>query len=732
MKHAFALLSFFLLFLLPSPAQHYEVHTPNLSLAIDAPKGGTLKYRYFGSRLHPADLAQVEMMSNCDGEVYPAYGMGYARESALALTHADGNMSTQLAVESVNTSAEGNATLLTVRLKDKAYPLYVSVYFKAYADADMIETWTDIRHEERKGVRLTQFASGTLPVRRGDVWLSSLYGTWADEAQVCTEPLTPGVKVIENRDGVRNSQTAHAEIMLSLDGKPRENEGRVIGAALCYSGNYRLRLLTDETDYHTLLAGIDETYSARQLPRGETFTTPVLALTYSDEGLSGASRNFHRWGRTYRLMHGDRLRDILLNSWEGVYLNVNQQAMTQMMADFAAMGGELFVMDDGWFGRKYSRSRDNAALGDWETDTAKLPGGIEALLQAAHEHKVKFGIWIEPEMTNTQSELYEKHPDWVVKAPGRDLVTGRGGTQLVLDLSNPAVQEFVYGVVDNLLTRYPEIAYIKWDANMSVLNHGSQHLSADGQSHLFTDWHAGFRKVCERIRAKYPDVVIQACASGGGRANWGILPWFDEFWVSDNTDALQRIYMQWGTSYFFPALAMASHISASPNHQTGRIVPLKFRIDVAMSARLGMEIQPAQMSEAEKELCRTAIADYKSVRPIVQQGDIYRLLSPYDRKGLASLMYVSTDKSQAVFYWWKTEHFAGEHLPRVRMAGLDTNRTYRIHELNRIDRNPLPFEGKAFSGAFLMQNGLEIPYGHYGSPFPTNGYASRVLHLVAE
>ena len=402
-----------------------------------------------------------------------------------------------------------------------------------------------------------------------------------------------------------------------------------------------------------------------------------------------------------------------------------------MMADIAAIGGELSVMDDGWFGGKYQRNNDSSSLGDWVVDTRKLPEGIEGLLADAKKHGIKFGIWIEPEMTNSKSELYEKHPDWIVKAPQRDAVQGRGGTQLVLDLGNPEVQDFVFGVVDDLMTKYPEIDYIKWDANMSIMNHGSQYLPADRQSHLYIEYHRGLEKVCQRIRAKYPDLTIQACASGGGRANWGILPYFDEFWVSDNTDALQRVYMQWGTSYFFPAIAMASHISATPNHQTFRNIPLKYRIDVAMSGRLGMEIQPKNMTDEEKALCKQAIAEYKTIRPIVQQGDIYRLLSPYDKQGAASLMYVTPEKDKAVFYWWKTEHFVNQHLPRVPMAGLQADKLYRIHELNRIDNEPLPFEGKIFSGAYLMANGLEIPYNHKVDYHKQSDYASRVLYLEA-
>ena len=710
-------------------AQNFCISTPGTSLVINAPTGGELKYLYYGNKLSETDLQQIEAVSNCNHTAYPVYGMNCPGEVALAVTHADGNLSTQMEVASVSTETEKQATLTTVRLKDKVYPFYIDVCYKAYQDVDMIETWTEISHQEKKAVRLTQFASVYLPVRRGNVWLSHLSGSWANEGQLTQEPLEPGMIVIKNKDGVRNSHTAHAEVMFSLDGSPRENTGRVIGAALCYTGNYKLRIDTDDSEYHQFYAGINEENSSYTLPGKETFRTPSVALTYSNEGLSGASRNFHKWGRNYKLAHGNTVRDILLNSWEGVYFDINQEGMDQMMGDIASMEGELFVMDDGWFGDKYPRKDDSSSLGGWVTDSRKLPEGIGGLIKDAQKHGIKFGIWIEPEMANTTSELYEKHPEWILKAPQRDPVLGRGGTQVVLDLANPEVQDFVFKVVDDLMTQHPEIAYIKWDANMAIMNHGSNYLTKDNQSHMYIDYHKGFEKICQRIRAKYPDLVIQACASGGGRANYGYLPYFDEFWVSDNTDALQRIYMQWGTSYFFPAIAMASHISAAPNHQTFRTVPLKFRIDVAMSGRLGMEIQPKNMTDEEKDLCRKAIADYKKIRPVVQLGDIYRLVSPYDRLGVASLMYTSPEKDKAVFYWWKTEHFVNQHLPRVTLAGLDPDKKYRISELNRIDNQPLAFEGKTFSGAFLMENGLEIPYTHRVDYHKQNDYASRVLYL---
>ncbi len=716
---------------LPAPADNSVSHitTPGMSLVIEAEKGSVPRLVYFGARIEDSEAEYLSAQGAC--AAYPVYGMDCPSEAALSVIHSDGNPTSEMVVEDVALSSDSDSQTLTVTIKDKVYPFSVELCWKAYKTVDMVEAWTRIVSSEKKNVTLTRFDSAFLPIRR-NAWVAHLSGSWANEGIVTTEALEPGMLVIKNKDGVRNSHTSHAEIMIGLDGRPQENTGAVIGAALCYSGNYELRIDTDDTDYHKLFAGINPDESQYILAPGEVFETPALALTYSSEGLSGASRNFHDWARSYRIANGDKERKILLNSWEGVYFDINEEGMDNMMADIASMGGELFVMDDGWFGDKYPRNNDSSSLGDWTVDGRKLPGGIAHLVKSASDNGIGFGIWIEPEMANTVSELYEKHPDWIIKAPQRDVVEGRGGTQVVLDLSNPEVQDFVVKVVDELMEANPEIEYIKWDANCPISASGSHYLSADKQTHLNIEYHRGFAKVCERIREKYPDLTIQACASGGGRANYGVLPWFDEFWVSDNTDALQRVYMQWGTSYFFPAMTMGSHISAAPNHQTFRTIPLKYRIDVAMSGRLGMEIQPRNMTQEERDLCRQAISEYKEIRPVVQFGDIYRLVSPYDGQNVASMMYCSKDKNAAVFYWWKLEHFVNMHLPRVKMAGLDPQKQYTVRELNRIDNVPLSFEGKTFSGAYLMEVGLEIPYSHTVDYHKQNDWSSRILYLTAD
>ena len=700
-------------------AKDILVNTPNTTLLLKAEEGKPLHVSYYGERI--SSVSQVYDAFSLWEEAYPAFGAGCQEITALDVKHADGNMSTELVYRSDAQQAEANATVYIVTLKDKIYDFEVDVCYRAYNNCDVIETWTVIRNNEKKPIVLQKYASGFMPFRQGDAWVTHQHGSWGAESQITEEPLKAGVFEVHDMNGAKNAVINRPNIMVSLDGKPRENEGRVVGAVLCWSGNFRMTIDTQGKRVHRLVAGINEAHSQYELKKGETFTTPELAFAYSNEGMGGVSRSYHRWARLNNKVHnGQQLRKILLNSWEGVYLNVSQDGMEKMMDGVKSLGGELFVMDDGWFGDKYQRSVDDCALGDWVTDTRKLPKGVPALEKAAASRGLKWGIWIEPEMTNTKSELYEKHPDWIVCHPTRTPITGRGGTQLILDMSNPKVQDFVFGVVDNIMKETPNTYYIKWDANFEIHNFGSHYLSADNQSHLYVDYHLGLKKTLERIRAKYPDLVIQCCASGGGRVNYGLMPYFEEFWVSDNTDAQQRLFIQWGTSMFFPSCAMAQHVSASPNHQTGRVIPLKFRFDVAMTGRLGMEMKPSDLNEKETEFARKAVQTYKDIRPIIQQGNLYRILSPYDKTGFCSEMFITDDKSEAVFFAYKFEQYVDLFRPRFHFAGLDPNATYELTELNR-QGGADHWEGKRITGTFLMKQGIEIAL---------NGqFASKVIKL---
>ncbi len=701
-----------------------RVETPNTVLILHADEGNDLRMDYYGSKV--PSLQQLRDAGDAfNFSALPAFGtVDMIHLPALQVQHANGDQNLELQVTGYNTKNNGSAIVHEFTMQDKLLPVTVKVFYKAYQKVDIIETWTEIAHQEKKAVTLNRYDSGHLVLRRGDVWLTHLHGDWAAEANITQEPLTPGLQVIRNTDGARNAHCDAPELMLSLDGQPREESGRTIGAALCWSGNYELRINTNNKKEHHLYCGIDPQSSEYVLEPKEVFTTPHLALAYSTEGMGGVSRTFHRWARTEGMLHrGMKTGDILLNSWEGLYFDINEERMLQMMDDISQLGGELFVMDDGWFGDKYQRNDDSSTLGDWVVDKKKLPNGLGALCSHAAKKGIRFGIWIEPEAVNTKSELFERHPEWALQTKGRELKLGRGGTQLVLDMTNPQVQDFAFKIVDDLLTQYPEISYIKWDANASIQNCGSLHLPMQKQTNLYVDYHSGLLKVLQRIRQKYPDVVIQDCASGGGRANYGLLPYFDEFWVSDNTDALQRVYIQYGTSLFFPANAMANHINHCPYWNTGgRVIPLKFRCDVAMSGRLGIELQPKDMSDEERQQVSTCFKDYKAFRDVVQTGNLYRLVSPYHKKGVSSVMYVDDSQAKAVFFVYKTANYYNQPLPRIRLAGLNPDKTYTLTEQNiRVGQKACGLDGKQLSGRFLMEVGIEVPLWE--------DYASRVFEL---
>lgn len=711
------------------PGQDVYVSTKNTTLLLLAKTGETPRVAYYGARLNERQGSEVwQTQGSRNQAAYETFNGSTGGFTALNVQHANGQIALDLLVQAVKRTKTDGGELVTIETKDKVMPFYVNLCYRTYEASDVIEAWTEIRHQEKKDVMLTKYASAQLPVTGPDIWVSSFYGGWGSEASLDETHLTKAGFTVTAHDGVRNAHEAHAELMISLDGKQRENEGRTIGAALCWSGNYRMALASWPTnpDNHTLMAGIDDEFPYYLKP-GVTFRTPEMAFSYSAEGRGGVSRNMHHWARHHKVHNGTAPRDVLLNSWEGVYLAVNEEKMKTLMKGVADIGGELFVMDDGWFAsEKYNRNVDNAALGDWQVDRQKLPNGLKPLTDEAKSDGIKFGIWIEPEMGNWKaSDLYDKHPDWFLQNTGREPRLGRGGTQAVLDLCNPKVQDFIFGIVDRLMTDNPEIAYIKWDANCNIANYGSTYLPADRQSQIYVDYHMGLRKVLERVRAKYPDLVMQACGAGGGRTNYGVMPYFDEFWTSDNTDALQRVYIQWGTSYFYPSCTMACHVSASPNHQTGRVIPLKYRFDVAMSGRLGIEMKPSDFNDKELAFAKKAVADYKRLRPVIQQGDLYRIESPFDhQRNLASWMMVAPDKGKAVLYAYKVRNMIGQDTPRIYLHGLNPDRNYKIEEVNKTDDGMKHLSGLVVSGKVLMESGLKMNLG--------GEYASRVFELTAE
>lgn len=690
--------------------ENITINTNSTQIILKVGKEKNLTFEYFGKKIDNTDNL-FDSKANTGADAYPAFGIRPDRLMALRVKHADGDLSLVLKFQSyVKTKIDNNIELTTILLKDEVYPFFVTLNYKAYIAEDVIEVWSEIFHQESKGVTLYDFASAYMSFNPYKAYLTHFHGSWGDEFMMEETEINRGTFTIENMEGVRNTQSDNPSFFLSLNNKASEDNGEVIAGSLAWTGNYKIIFSNDRNSQLQITAGISNYASDYTLEKGKKFTTPELIITYSSQGKGEASRNLHRYARKYKMLDGNKERKVLLNSWEGVYFDFDEKKIVAMIDDIARIGGELFVLDDGWFGNKYSRDANNLGLGDWQTSVKKLPSGIENLINEAEKRGIKFGIWVEPEMVNTTSELYEKHPEWVLQNKNRELVKGRGKTQLVLDLTNPAVQDFVFNVVNDLLDKYPRIDYIKWDANMDISNYGSTYLPADKQSNLYIDYHFGLQNVFKRLREKHPNTTMQACASGGGRVTYGYLPYFQEFWTSDNTDALQRIYTQWGMSQFFPSITMASHVSAAPNHQTQRVIPLKFRFDVAMTGRLGLEMQPKDMNEKEWNFSISAIKLYKEIRPVIQFGDLYRIISPFDDLRLASLIYVDEQKNNAVFFAYYLEKKVGElNHPLFKFKGLNQNSYYSVKEVNKADAvSHFAGDNKIYSGRFLMDTGVKL------------------------
>ncbi|WP_372775358.1 alpha-galactosidase [Mangrovibacterium sp.] len=692
-----------------------EIKTKSTSLVYTVDQTNRLVFQYFGrATASPAGFLKQKAYPKPDTnrdysyEAYPTFGLGNINEPALAAIHADGSLNTELEFLSVERDdSRSDLEKTVIHLKDRVYDFEVELHTNAFFSEDVISQWVVIRNLEKGPVHLTNFASSFLPLKAESYYLTHFYGAWAGEMGMVEEKLENGIKVIECKKGVRTTQTENPSFILSLNHPALENEGDCYGGSLAWSGNYRLAFQLDELKKLNIISGINPFLSAWSLNPGESFTTPEMIYTYSNEGRGQVSRNLHEWGRKYGMVGGDQIHDIVLNSWEGAYFSFDENTLTGMMDDAAELGIETFVLDDGWFGNKYPRSNDDAGLGDWQTNKNKLPRGLDYLIDYAHSKGLKFGLWIEPEMVNPESELAENHPEWIVQSPGREKIAWRN--QLLLDLSNPKVQDFVYNVFDSLLTTHPGIEYIKWDANRHVEQAGSTWLPASEQTHFWVLYTKGLYTVYERIRAKYPNFMIQDCASGGGRLDYGALKYHNEYWTSDNTDPLSRIFIQYGTSLIYPPVGSASHVSTSPNHQTQRMTPLKFRFDVATTGRLGMELQPKNIQGKEREFAVESIRNYKqTIRPLVTVGDLYRLISPYDDGGWASQMYVAKDKAEAVLFAFSIAPHTRGVFPTVKLNGLDETKHYQVKEINKNGRVRFWGDGQTFAGDYLMNVGIEL------------------------
>jgi alpha-galactosidase len=646
-----------------------------------------------------------------DDEFYPQAGDGYVWEPALQVTHADGNTSTALVFDSLTQSNEtADITTTRIRLHDSAYPFNVMLCFKTHHDEDVFEQWIELDHAEKGAVTLQRVESSSL-LLDGDVYLTHFFGDWAKEMlSPVTEKITPGTKVLDSKLGVRASQFRNPSFILSLGGIANETNGVVLAGSLAWSGSFQCEFDSYGQGVRAL-TGINPFASAISLPAGKNFVTPTMLWVWSTNGLGDMSRKFHRWARDFGMRDGHTPRQVLLNNWEATGFDFDFSRIVELYDPAKQIGTELFLLDDGWFGNKYPRVDDHAGLGDWQPNRQRLPNGLAPLAAEAVKRGLRFGIWIEPEMVNPKSELFDAHPDWAIRQPKREPELQRH--QLVLDLTRPEVQTHEWSVIQSVL-RVPDISYAKWDCNRYLTQPGSSYLPPSQQSEIWVDYVNALYALMDKTAKTFPQTELMLCSGGGGRADYGALKYFHEFWPSDNTDPTLRVLMQWDYSYFFPVMALASHVTHWGNR------PMHFACAVAMSARFGMDLDLRKLSPQDKAICAGAINAYKRIREVTQLGELYRLEDPHENfRG--ALNFVSPDRQRAVVFAFQLQD--GANRP-VFPQGLDPDQHYTVHELNRAPgRETMPQEGNTLTGAELMRGGV--------MPSCSNAIEASVVELAA-
>ena len=672
-----------------APYEIFNLHTRTFELDFQVGDDGRLYQRAVGA----ADANGQLLRSS---EAYPQAGDGYIWEPALQIVHADGNTSTDLQYEHLTRSHdETGRELVRIYLHDPAYPVEVVLCFRIDADRDVIEQWTEITHHESAPITLEHMASSALLLSTNTtVSLTHFFGDWAKEMLApITEPITPGTKILDSKTGVRADQYNNPSFVLSLDGPPQENTGRVLAGSLEWSGSFQFAF-DDNGEGIRALGGVNPFASAYHLNPGETFTTPKMIWVWSTNGLGDMSRKLHRWARDYGIRDGHKARSVLLNNWEATGFDFDFNRIVDLYDPAKALGVELFLLDDGWFGNKHPRVSDNAGLGDWQPNKSRLPDGLAPLAAEAVKRGLRFGIWMEPEMVNPKSELFEQHPDWVIAQPKRPLELQRN--QLVLDLTHPEVQAFEWQSIQNILS-VPDISFAKWDCNRYLTQPGSSYLAPDQQSELWIDYVNALYALMDKTGKTFPDTELMLCSGGGGRVDYGALKYFHEFWPSDNTDPTMRVPMQWDYSYFYPPMAMASHVTHWGNR------PMHFACSVAMSARFGMDLDLNKLSAADKAVCAGAISAYKEIRDVTTVGDLYRLEDPHTSYR-GAINFVSPDQARAVVFTFQLQDGA---VTPVHPQGLDPAKKYTIHELNPAPgRAAIPQEGQTLTGEEIMRDGI--------------------------
>lgn len=681
--------------------------TPATSYALRLVDGNVLRHLHWGA---PLSLAQA--LSLDGGTFLRERGFENVMEGTEELTvdggihfgvpslqvrFADGVRAIEWEYADHQIVVRPDGETLTIRLADRHYPLRISLHYKLYTDSDVIDRWVTVANESsaNEDVTLlrTDSATWSIPLRE-DYRLRHAIGQWGAETQLATGQVNVGETVFTSR---RGTSSHHANPWVMIDaGDASEEHGEVWGSVLAWSGTWRITVQRTSVGLCSLSTGFGHDNISWRLAAGETLSTPVSSGLYTADGFGGASRGWHDYVRAHVLSHPDEDRPIIYNSWEATGFDVNETNQKALAARAASLGVELFVMDDGWFG---ARSDDHAGLGDWVVNPDRFPGDLEPLIEEVHRLGMRFGIWVEPEMVNPDSDLYRAHPDWVLHFPNRQRSEMRN--QLVLNFARDDVAEWAHDWLNALVSKH-EIDFLKWDMNRPFTEAGWPEHGSD-QDLLWRRHVENLYSVLDRLRADHPNLRIESCSGGGGRVDLGILARTDQAWTSDNTDALDRLRIQDGFSQVYPPNVMAAWVTDSPNYLTGRSIPLRFRFHVAMAGVMAIGGNLTEWTDEELAEAAELVSAYKKVRSTVQHGTQYRLRSPHD-DGITATQYVR-DGEIAVFAYLQSPHW-GEKITPLRLRGLRPDAQYRDDDT-----------GAVHHGAVLLHRGLplDLPEGDYAS-----------------
>ena len=688
----------------------HHLLTPHSQISLRSGEDDKVMLSYFGPRLADPDDAFV-----CPVAEYPLMPTDYdarggfmnrSGESALHLVMPDGSRAVDLRLA----SADLQPHRVVLHLRDAVWHGLEVVVELGIEPAEDVLAWSVSLHNGTDGaVQVLRALSAAWTERAERYFVTTFRGAWAGESLLQEEELMRGNALCVGADtGIKNAQEGTPGMVLAPGNPAQEEQGECVLASLCWSGVYSL--FVKHSVYGHVFAGLGHDFASSpytMLP-GCSVTLPAVLLVRSNAGKGAACRTLHRYVSNHVLpKHDLPLHNCVLNSWEGVHFDVREEALHEMMRRAAHIGAEVLVLDDGWFG---SRNDDTCSLGDWQPNPEKLPGGISALAAYAAEQGLRFGLWIEPEMVCPQSELYRCHPEWALQLPGRPLREERH--QLVLDLTNPEVQEFILRTVSDLLTEHP-IHYVKWDCNRKITELGSNYLSPNLQGNLLFDYIAAYYGIMRELRRRFPAVTFQCCSAGGGRMDLGAAAYHEEFWCSDNTDAFERLKMQWALSHFFPPSSMGSHVTVSPNLYTGRCTSLKFRCDVATPFRFGVELDPRALSDAEAAELRSRLKMAKELRPLLAESQLYRLVSPYKGPDCA-LLFVHRNLRRAVLFAYTGERLFTDQHTRIRLSGLAPSARYSLTELAEDSTGfRCPLRSQTIGSDYLTTTGLPI---HWNRP----------------